>query len=79
VSTRLEYLKKQYRIIYESLDEDPRIQMKDLSTILGVNRNSASKLVEKAFEQEYVMIPQIRKRSYANLKEYVYLANYENH
>lgn len=78
VSTRLEYLKNQYRTIYESLDENPRIQLKDLSTILGVNRNSASKLMEKAFEQEYVMIPQIRRCSYSNMKEYVYLANYKN-
>jgi predicted transcriptional regulator len=69
------YRRKQYRLVYESLIKNPRINIKDIASILEVNRNAASKIIREAFEQGYVLKPQIRKRSYQNLKEYMYLVN----
>ncbi len=65
----------QYRLIYESLLKNPRINIKDIASVLGVNRNAASKILREAFDQGFVLKPQIRKRSYANLKEYIYFVN----
>jgi len=69
---RDEKQRKRNRIIYETLSKEYRIMLKDLSTILGVNRNAAAKILREAFEQGYVLPPQLRKCSYANLKEYMY-------
>lgn len=76
--TSLENRKKQYRIIYEVLDKKPRTQVKNISTALGINRNAASNRLKEAFNLGYVLKPQIRKRSYKNMKEYIYLVNCEN-
>ncbi len=74
----LEHRRFQYRTIYESLDSYERIKVKDLSSALGVNRHTTSKRLKEAFEQGYILMPQIRKRSYANLKEYMCFANCED-
>lgn len=65
--------KEHYRTIYEQLNQRARIQLNNLSTVLGVNRNVASKRLKESFDLGYVLIPQIRKRSYANMNEYIYL------
>lgn len=66
-----------YRTIYESLNKDARVQVNTLSRALRVNRNSASKRLKEALELGYVLTPQLRKRSYANMKEYNYFVECE--
>jgi DNA-binding Lrp family transcriptional regulator len=70
--------KKQYRTIYEKLRRDPRIYAKELAKVLGIDRDVASRRLKEAFEQGYISLPQVRKRSYKNTKEYIYLVKSEN-
>lgn len=76
--TRDEQHKEQYRTIYEELDKLPRIYIKELSKVLGVNSHAGSKRLKEAFEKGYIMLPQIRKRSYKNMEEYMYFVNCKN-
>lgn len=78
MSSILEHRRTQYRAIYESLNTCERIKVKELSSTLGVNRHTTSKRLKEAFEQGYILMPQIRKRSYTNLREYMYFANCED-
>ena len=74
--TSLEEKKKQYRIIYELLwSKKPRIYVKDVASILKVDPRTASRRMMEAFNHEYVLLPQVRKRSYSKTKEYTYLIN----
>jgi hypothetical protein len=63
---------KDYRKIYEVLWDEPRVFKNNLAEILGLNRRTALKRFNRAIKEGYVLMPQIRKRSYANLKEHVY-------
>lgn len=73
--TSLSERRKQYRAIYESIFENPRAFAIDISSTLQIDRNTVSRRMKEAFEEGYITKPQIRKRSYANLKEYVYFIN----
>ena len=70
--------KRQYRIIYESLFNNPRISNIDLSDTIGMTRETASKRIRDAFDCGYVTRPQIRKRSYANFKQYMFFVDCED-
>ena len=63
--------KKQYRIIYELLFKDPRIHKNALSSALGGGRTPGLRLKE-AHDFQYIVGPEIRRRSFENLKEYMY-------
>jgi hypothetical protein len=67
--------KKQYRTIYENLWETPRTSDSDLVRMLYAR--TARSRIKEAFDKLYIVGPQIRKRSYENLKEYVYFVNCE--
>jgi DNA-binding Lrp family transcriptional regulator len=64
--------RQQYRTIYECLYETARIRVMDITAVIGGSRNTISKRLQEAFDLGYVVIPQIRKRSYKNSKEYMY-------
>ena len=64
---------KEHRVMYELLTQDPRIFIKDISSVLKIDRSTAGKRLQLAFEDGFLMKPQIRKLDYANFKEYVYL------
>lgn len=76
--TTLEQRKRQFRLIYEVLYEDPRIFPAHLSSLLRVNRHVITNRMQEAFNSGYILVPQIRKRSYANLKEYMCFVNCKN-
>lgn len=78
MKTSLEERKRQYRSIYEELVELHRIKNVDLSKILKKNRSVIGRRIREAFEEGYISLPQIRKRSYANMKEYMYFINSKN-
>ncbi len=62
---------KKYRRIYELFLEAPHIPENDITKIIGGNGYTTKNRVKEATEKGYVSYPQIRKRSYANTKEYV--------
>ena len=66
----LEEKRKQYRIIYDILFKEPRVPKKILREILGRTENI--RFIE-ALDLEYIVGPEIRIRSFKNLKEYLYL------
>ena len=76
--TTPEQRKKQYRAIYELLFDSPRIYKKDIWALTNLNDRTLAKRVQESFEQQYIFGPDIRKRSYGNLKEYVYFFNCKN-
>ena len=71
--------KDQYRTVYELLwSGNPRRYIKDIASRLQVDPRTAGTIVREAFDLGYVTKPQIRRRSYANMREYVYLVNCED-
>jgi hypothetical protein len=70
--------RKQYRTIYEAIWKTPRIFVKDLSLLLDCTQNAASNRLKESLEYNYIVGPEIRKKSYSNLKEYMYFINCEN-
>lgn len=64
---------RQYRIMYELLCETPRIFATNISSILKIDRSTASNRLKTAFEDGYILKPQMRRRSYFNFLEYIYL------
>jgi hypothetical protein len=69
---------KQFRVIYEALYDKPRIFKNEMGELLHIHPNSASSKMKKAFRLGWVSNPQIRLRSYANLKEFAYFLKCEN-
>lgn len=78
VRKTLEERKKEYRIIYEVLYNDYRINVKNVASLLDSDRHSTSNRLAEAFDLGYVSKPQTRKRSYQNLKEYLYFVRDDN-
>jgi len=68
----------QYRTIYELFDKTPRIHIVQVQEVLGVSRDTASKRVKEAIEQGYIVGPHIRKRSFLNFEEIVYIVKCED-
>ncbi|MBU7048006.1 MAG: hypothetical protein HXS54_16325 [Theionarchaea archaeon] len=64
--------RKQYRIIYDAIWEDPRIFVKDLALLLGCTPTAAGNRLKESTENDFIIGPEIRKKSYNNLKEYMY-------
>ena len=67
--------REQYRIIYEALYGIPRIYLKDLAEKLRIDPRAAGNRLREACDQEYIVGPGIRKRSFRNLSEYMYFVN----
>lgn len=78
VRKSLEDRKREYRIIYELLEDQPRINIKTIASILDSDRHSASNRLKEIFSYGYALKPQIRKRSYQNMKEYMYFLQHQN-
>ena len=68
--------RNQYRIIYEVLWKDARVKKKYISAALGKRR--AGKRMKEVFEEDYIAGPDIRKKSFKNLREYMYFIRCEN-
>lgn len=69
---------KHYRTIYEILDETPRIEQKDISELMGISPGVVGNRMKEAYEKGYIFGPNIRKKSYKNLKEYLCFAACED-
>ncbi|MGC1121125.1 MAG: hypothetical protein WBA22_08520 [Candidatus Methanofastidiosia archaeon] len=68
-----EQKKRQFRIIYETLYDTPRSQVSDIATVLNVTRKTARGRLEEAFDMGHIVGPHLKRKSFANFKEYVYL------
>ncbi len=73
--TSLKEQKRQYRVIFELLDRDPRIYIKDIALKLKIDPNTASNRLAKALTEKYFSLPQVRKCSYRNTIEHVYFVD----
>ena len=71
----LEQKRKQYRTIYEAIWQTPRIFVKDLALLLSCTPTAATNRLEEAYDSGYIVGPDVRKKSYSNLKEYMYFIN----
>jgi len=78
VLTGIKEKRKQYRIIYELMNETPRIRLSSLSKTMKMRPSIIGKRMQEAFDYVYVVRIQIRRRSYANFKEYVYFVKCED-
>ncbi|MBU7025052.1 MAG: winged helix-turn-helix domain-containing protein [Theionarchaea archaeon] len=66
-----EQKRKDFRAVFELLDRKPRIKYTEIARILDVDIRIASSRLKDAIEKEYIVGPQIRKKSFSNLKNYV--------
>lgn len=73
--TNLEERRKQYRYIFELLDREPRIYIKDIALKLKIDPNTASNRLAEALKEKYFSLPHLRKLSYHNMIEYVHLVD----
>ncbi|MBU7038872.1 MAG: winged helix-turn-helix domain-containing protein [Theionarchaea archaeon] len=64
--------KRDVRVIFNTLDKNPRIQVRYLSRFLKLRPSNAGKRLRDAVEKGYIVGPQIRKRSFSSFAEYVY-------
>lgn len=73
--TNLKERRKQYRSIFELVNREPRIYIKTIASKLGIDSNTASKWMKEAYNEGHIYGPNLRRRSHANHKEYIYLLN----
>jgi hypothetical protein len=66
-----EQKRKDFRAVFDLLDRKPRIKYKEIAKVLDIDIKTASSRLEEAIEKEYIVGPQIRKKSFSNLKRYV--------
>ncbi|MBU7022658.1 MAG: winged helix-turn-helix domain-containing protein [Theionarchaea archaeon] len=64
--------RRDFRIIFNTLDRNPRIPVRSLSKILRLRPSNARKRLKDALEKGYIVGPQIRKKSFSNFAEYIY-------
>jgi hypothetical protein len=76
--TTEEQKKRQYRSIYELFSTTPRITQKDIAVMMDLDSRTIANRINEASEFEYIIGAQARKRSYQNLREYMYLVKCEN-
>jgi hypothetical protein len=70
--------RRDFRIIFNTLDRNPRIPVRSLSKILRLRHSNAGRRLKDAFEKGYIVGPQIRKKSFSNLAEYIYFVRSED-
>ena len=70
--------KNQYRTIYELLYEDWRVKTPAIAKAIQSWRKIASVRLREAFDLGYVSDPHVRKRSFKNFREYMYVVNCED-
>ena len=76
--TTLEQKQKQYRSIFEIMSATPRVTLKNLAVMLDLDWRTIANRIKEAQELQYIIGPQIRKRSYLNMREYMCFINCEN-
>ncbi|MBU7023464.1 MAG: winged helix-turn-helix domain-containing protein [Theionarchaea archaeon] len=69
---------KEHRIIFDLLNEKPRIQYNEVAEIFGVDIRTASGRLKDAIERGIIVGPQIRKKSFSNFRTYLYLSRCED-
>ena len=76
--TPLDQKKRQYRSIYELFSTSPRTTLKNMAVMMDLDWRTISNRVKEALEYQYIIGPQARKKSYQNLKEYMYFVKCED-
>jgi hypothetical protein len=73
-----ENLERAYRIIYELLYENARVSTATISKKVRTGPKTTNVWLKKAFDLGYLLKPQIRKRSFANFKQYMFFVDCED-
>jgi hypothetical protein len=73
-----EQKRRQFRLIYETLYDTPRSQVNDIAAVLNVTRKTARSRMKEAFDMGYIVGPHLKRKSFANFKEYMYLLKCED-
>jgi hypothetical protein len=68
-----EIRQKQFRKLYEYLCEKPRFRPHHVAKEMGLRPTSVGFRLKEAIEKGYITGPQVRKKSFSNLKNYMYL------
>jgi hypothetical protein len=63
--------RKDFRAVFDLLDREPRIKYTEIARILDVDIRIASSRLKEAIEKEYIVGPQIRKKSFSNFRSYM--------
>ncbi|MBU6998431.1 MAG: hypothetical protein HXS41_04905 [Theionarchaea archaeon] len=61
--------------IYNEFYQNFRVNIKDVASSLRIDRHTASKRIRDVLESGIVTAPQLRKHSYRNFREYMYLVH----
>jgi hypothetical protein len=69
----LEQKKREYRILFDLLNTEARTSYSEIADVLGVDIRTARERFKEAIEKGYITVPQIRKKSFSNLKNHVHL------
>ena len=72
----LERFRRHCRLMYETLYENCRVSINELNGILKVR--NAPRTLKKAFDEHYIVGPEVRKMALANFPEYMYFVNCRN-
>jgi hypothetical protein len=73
MKTGFEQKMKEYRILFDLLNTKARISYSEIADVLGVDIRTARDRLKEALGKRYITGPQIRKKSFSNLKNYMYL------
>ena len=74
----LEQKMKEYRIFFDLLNVKARTSYSEIANVLGIDIRTARDRLKEAIEKGYITGPQIRKKSFSNLKNYMYLVRSED-
>ena len=74
----LEDKKRLYRQIFFLLQENPRMTISSIAKKVRAKPASVGNWLNDAFDQGFITTPQIRKKSFQNFPEYMYIAKCED-
>jgi len=69
---------EKYYEIFEQIYESPTISLHDISTNVGLSRNTVSEYVKEMYATGIMVGPQIRMKPSPDYKEYVYLMDFSD-
>ena len=75
--TTPEQKQRQCRSIYEIMSVTPRITRKDIAAMMNLDARTISGRIKEAKEFQHIVGPETRKKSYKNLREYMYFVKCE--
>ena len=73
-----EQRKKDFRTIFELWHESPQMKIQEIVNSLGLNWRTVRSRIDEALDNEYIVGPCLKKKSFENLGEKMYFIKCEN-